>query len=118
MRRVFQLFFATLGLALTFAATAPARADSASECVTVRTTAQSTGLAFDVKNACDKRLSCAVTWSLACSNASGKTTSKTRSEAKFGIGPDTSHSTFGSAESCKDSWKIDDVSWDCAAEKK
>ena len=91
-----------------------ASADSASDCVSVRTTEQSTGLAFDLKNACDKRLACAVTWSLACENASGKTTSKTRSEARFAIGPDTSHSTFGSATSCKDGWKIEDVSWDCA----
>ena len=58
--------------ALAFSA-APARAaDSADACVNLQSAALTSGLAFDVQNGCDKKLSCALTWTLTCENASGK----------------------------------------------
>ena len=120
MRRVLPLFFVGLVGILTVATVAtvatPARAsDSADACVSLQSAPLSTGLAFDVQNGCDKRLSCALTWTLTCENASGKATSKAKQESRFLIGASDTHHTTGSASTCKDGWKIDDVSWDCAS---
>ena len=103
------MFAAALGAA------GPARAaDSADACVAIRSAEMSSGLAFDVQNTCEKKLACALTWTLTCENASGKTTSKAKQEARFVISASDTHHTTGSAASCKDGWKIEDVSWDCA----
>jgi hypothetical protein len=48
-----------------------------------------------------------------CENASGKITSKAKQEARFVLSAADTHHTTGSAASCKDGWKIEDVSWDC-----
>jgi len=96
-------------------AAGPARAaDSANACVAIRSAEMSSGLAFDVENGCEKRLSCALSWTLTCTNASGKTTSTAKQEARFVLSASDTHHTTGSAASCKDSWKIEEVSWDCA----
>ena len=101
------------GLAL-FVFAAPAQAgSSAMDCVSIDSAALSTGLSFDVRNGCAKRLSCSLTWTLTCENASGKTTSKAKQEAKFVVGASDTHQLTGSSATCKDSWKIDDVAWDC-----
>lgn len=106
------------GLALV-AMAGPANAGaSASDCVSINSAALSTGLAFDVKNACEKRLSCALTWTLTCENASGKTTSRAKQEAKFVVDASDTHQLTGSSLTCKDGWKIDDVAWDCAPASK
>jgi hypothetical protein len=110
---LFAFLTATAGIV---AVAAPARAaDSADACVSIQSAALSTGLAFDVQNSCDKKLTCALTWTLTCENASGKATSKAKQEARFMISASDTHHTTGSADSCKDGWKIDDVSWDCAS---
>jgi hypothetical protein len=112
------LLVGLLGIAAAVAVAAPARAsssDSADKCVSINTAPLSTGLTFDVQNSCEKRLSCALTWTLTCENASGKTTSKAKQEARFMIDASDTHHTSGSAAACKDGWKIDDVAWDCAA---
>ena len=110
------LFVCLAGFAVVVAVAAPARAaDSADACVSLQSAPLTSGLAFDVQNSCDKRLSCALTWTLTCENASGKATSKSKQEARFSVGASDTHHTTGSASTCKDSWKIDDVSWDCAA---
>jgi hypothetical protein len=97
------------------AVSGPARAaDSANACVAIKSAEMSSGLSFDVENSCEKKLSCALTWTLTCENASGKTTSKAKQEARFVLSASDTHHTTGSASSCKDSWKIEDVSWDCA----
>lgn len=100
---------------LTTASPAAAGGATANDCVNVASATLSTGMTFDVKNACDKRLSCALTWTLSCENASGKVTSKAKQEAKFNIGAGDSHQMTGSSASCKDGWTIDDVAWDCAS---
>lgn len=120
MRRAFPLVL--LGVAAflgVVGAAGPAHAaDSADACVNIQSAELGTGLAFDVHNTCDKRLSCALTWTLTCENASGKATSKSKQEARFLVSASDTHHTTGSAASCKDGWKIDDVSWDCAAATK
>ena len=116
MRRVFSFVLGFAGVVSGLVAVAaPARAaTSADECVNIRSAELASGLSFDVQNRCDKRLSCALTWTLSCENASGKTTSKSKQEARFDVGASDSHTTMGSAAMCKDGWKIDDVSWSCA----
>jgi hypothetical protein len=111
-----SVFLFVAGALVSVALAAPARAggSSANECVNVRSAELSTGLAFDVENACEKRLSCALSWSLTCSNASGRTTSKTKQEARFLLGASDTQHTLGSSAACKDSWAIDDVAWSCA----
>jgi hypothetical protein len=110
--------FVAGGLAL-LAIAGPAEAgSSANECVSIRSAELSTGLSFDVTNGCEKRLACALTWTLTCENASGKTTSTAKQHARFVVGASDSHQLTGSSATCKDSWKIDDVAWDCAAASK
>ena len=120
MRRAFPfLFVALAGVTGIVAIAAPARAsESADACVSIQTATVTSGLAIDVQNSCSKRLACALTWTLTCENASGKTTSKAKQEARFAIDASDTHHTTGSAATCKDSWKIDDVSWDCNAASK
>lgn len=89
-------------------------AATASECLSIQTATLNNGLAFDVQNACDKRLSCALSWTLTCENASGKATSKAKQEARFLLDASDTRSMTGSSAACKDSWKIDDVAWQCA----
>jgi hypothetical protein len=112
--RLFGLAGAALVIAAVGVATPARAADSADACVAIRSAQMSSGLAFDVENTCEKKLSCALTWTLTCENASGKTTSKAKQEARFVLSASDTHHTTGSAATCKDSWKIEDVSWDCA----
>jgi hypothetical protein len=90
---------------------------TADECVNVTRTEQSDGLDFELKNNCDKGLSCTIGWTLSCENASGKTTSTAKASASFAVGKDTAHHELGSSKSCKDGWRIDDVTWSCAPVK-
>lgn len=102
------------GLSLV-AVSAPAAAGAtANDCVSFSTATVSSGIAFDVKNTCDKRLACALTWTLSCENASGKVTSKSKHDARFVVGADEAHQMTGSSATCKDGWSIDDIAWDCA----
>ncbi|MBX3187977.1 MAG: hypothetical protein KF819_13220 [Labilithrix sp.] len=117
MRAPASLFVVALATSLVTIIAPAQAADSADRCVRIHTTERGPGLAFDVKNDCDRRLTCALTWTLSCENASGKTTSRARQESRFVVAPEASHETFGSAATCKDGWKIDDVSWDCAPAK-
>ena len=116
--RLGRSLFAAVASALSMlaiVAPAAAGAPSANECVDVRSAELSTGLTFDMKNACEKQLSCALSWTLTCENASGKATSKTKQEARFTIAEHDTHQTTGSSATCKDAWKIDDVEWTCAS---
>lgn len=100
--------FAALG------ATSARAAESADECVAIQKNEQSDGLAFDVKNNCDRRLACSLSWRVSCENASGKTTKSLVASASFGVAPAAAHQVFGSAAACNGNWRIDDVSWSCA----
>lgn len=118
MRRAAPLLLVgILGVLSLVAIAGPASAapppPSANDCVSLQSAPLSTGLSFDVANGCDKRLACALTWTLTCENASGKATSRAKQESRFVIGASDTHHTSGSAATCKDGWKIDDVAWDC-----
>ncbi len=91
--------------------------ENADECVVVYQNDQDKGIDFELKNNCDKRLSCAIKYTVSCENASGRTTSSTKKDAKFGVEAATTHHEKASAASCNDGWKVEDVSWDCAPPK-
>lgn len=112
----FAFAASALAFAVAIAPTAGA-AESADDCVAISRTEQTSGLTFEVKNNCDRKLSCSMGWRLSCENASGKTTSSSRESASFGMSASAEHKVNGSAASCKDGWKIDDVTWTCAAQK-
>ena len=116
MRKAFPLLVVGLGLfSLVAMRAAPAAAaDSADECVRMRESQESNGLSFAVDNNCDRRLSCVVTWTVQCESATGKITKKNTESARFVVSAAQSQNTFASAKSCGDSWRIQDVSWDCA----
>lgn len=116
MRRLLPFLSVLTGVFSGIVAVAmPAQAaDTADECVVIRSATLASGLAFDFENSCTRRLTCALSWTLTCENASGKTTSKAKQEARFVVGASDTHSMTGSASTCKDGWKIDDVSWTCA----
>jgi hypothetical protein len=117
VRRILPASFAILTSLLALAAhpDAARAADSADECVAVRRTEQSAGLDFEVQNNCDKNLRCGLGWTLTCENDSGKATRSTHKNARFSVEASTSHHELGSAAACNGNWRIQDVTWECAA---
>jgi|CXWL01.1.fsa_nt_gi hypothetical protein len=115
MRIAPLIFVGAAGLSLVVVADPASAESSASDCVSVRSTELSTGLAFDIQNTCDKRLSCALTWTLTCENASGKATSKAAQQASFIVAGADTHPLTASSAACKDGWRIDDIAWTCSA---
>lgn len=101
-------------LALLAVGTRASAADSADECVNVTKTMSDDGLDFEVANHCDRSVTCSIRWTLACENDSGKTTSTKAEAASFALGKDVSKHASGSAKSCKNNWRIDDIDWSCA----
>lgn len=89
-------------------------AESADECVRLRESQQSAGLALDVDNNCDRRLACSVSWTVQCQTESGKVTRSSKDGARFVVAASQSARAFASTSSCGDNWKIEDVSWDCS----
>ena len=106
-------FFAVVLAAPTFAVAS----DSADECVVVYRNESDKGIDFEVQNNCQKALSCGLKWTISCENASGKTTSSSKKDTKFGVEAAKNHHENASAAACSDGWKVDDVSWDCAPTK-
>ena len=116
VRKAFPLLVVGLGLStlVGLRAAPAAAADSADECVRLRESQEASGLSLSVDNNCDRRLSCTVTWTVQCESATGKIQKKNTETARFVISASQSQSAFASAKSCGDSWRVQDVSWDCA----
>jgi hypothetical protein len=114
VRRTISLLLLSLVTASTTLASA---ADSADECVGIGRTQTSTGLDFEVRNGCDKTLSCSLGWTLSCESGAGKVTSSTRAGAQFVISSGDTHQAAGSAAACNGNWRIADVTWSCAPAK-
>jgi hypothetical protein len=96
----------------------PAKAaDSAEECVRLRESQADKGLTLDVDNNCDRSLSCAVSWTVSCQTESGKITRSAKDSARFVVAAAKTGRAVASTKACGDNWKIEDISWDCAAVK-
>ena len=113
------ILIAAFGLLSVLALRAPdvQAADSANDCVRMREGQSSEGLTLAIDNNCDRGLSCSLSWTVQCESATGKVTRRSKEGARFVVGASASQSTTASARSCGDSWRIDDVSWDCAPTK-
>jgi hypothetical protein len=85
--------------------------------VRLRESQESKGLALDVDNNCDRSLSCAVSWTVACQSDSGKVTRSAKDGTRFVVAASHTGRAFASTKSCGDNWKIEDIRWDCAAAK-
>ena len=93
-------------------------ADSANDCVRLRESPDTSGVALDVDNNCDRRLSCAVSWTVECQNDQGKVTKSAKESASFVLQASASGHALASTKACtSNNWKVDDVSWECAAVK-
>lgn len=96
----------------------PARAaESADDCVRLRESQVEKGLSLDVDNNCDRSLSCSLSWTVSCQTESGKVTRSAKDGARFVVGASKTGRAFASTKTCGDNWKIEDISWDCAAAK-
>ena len=72
------------------------------------------GLTLAIDNDCDRGLSCRLAWTVQCETATGKVTRRTKEGARFVIRASGTESTVASARTCGDSWRIEEVTWDCA----
>jgi hypothetical protein len=112
--RTAALLVALSTLSLILLAPPAIASDSAEQCVRLRESAQAGGLALDVDNACDRSLTCVLSWTVQCQTERGKVTRSTKDSSRFVVAKDESRRALASAKSCGYSWKIDDVRWDCS----
>lgn len=119
MKRVVAIVLAGLPvLSVALLAAPPAKAaDSADECVRLRESQADKGLTLDVDNNCDRALSCSLSWTVSCQTESGKVTRSAKDGARFVVAASKTGRATASTKACGDNWKIEDVSWDCAAVK-
>ena len=90
---------------------------SADDCVGFRKSDLDKGLMFEAASSCDKKLACSLSWVLTCSSDEGKVTSRAPASRKFVLGAQETTSETASADTCKQSWRIDDVRWSCQESK-
>ena len=96
----------------------PAKAaESADDCVRLRESQVEKGLTLDVDNNCDRSLACSVSWTVSCQTESGKVTRSAKDSARFVVAASKTGRAVASTKTCGDNWKIEDISWDCAAVK-
>ena len=119
VKRILSIVLAAVPvLSVALLAAPPAKAaDSADECVRLRESQAEKGLTLDVDNNCDRSLSCAVSWTVSCQTESGKVTRSAKDSARFVVAASKTGRAVASTKTCGDNWKIEDISWDCAAVK-
>ena len=118
-KRILSVVLAALPvLSVALLAAPPAKAaDSADECVRLRESQAEKGLTLDVDNNCDRSLSCSLSWTVSCHTESGKVTRSAKENARFVVAASKTGRAVASTKSCGDNWKIEDITWDCAAVK-
>lgn len=112
--------FSFTGTSSTNAALGISTADadaSGDDCVGFRKSDLDKGLMFEAASSCDKKLACSLSWVLTCSSDDGKVTRRAPESRKFVLGAQESTAETASADSCKQSWRIDDVRWSCKESK-
>jgi hypothetical protein len=87
--------------------------ESAESCVGFEKTDVEKGVEYSVKNSCDKKLSCQVSWKVSCENGEGKVTQSRADSSHFMLPGTDEHTVQASASDCKAGWRIDDVAWSC-----
>jgi hypothetical protein len=87
--------------------------ESTENCVGFTKSEEDKGLSFAVRNACDMKLACKMRWTLTCETNEGKVTATKSASTKFAVDASADGNVFTSAETCKQAWRIDNVSWSC-----
>jgi hypothetical protein len=99
-------------------AASPASGDekSADDCVRVRETAEDNGVNLDLDNNCDRRLTCAMSWTVHCEDSTGRVTRTKKDMAHFQMGTSSTSHAFADAKSCASAagWRVEDVTWACS----
>lgn len=101
----------------TLAVSAAAADPSAGDCVRFAKADLEKGLEFSVASSCDRKMSCSLSWNVVCEDTDGKVTSRAKESKRFTLEADADMTFVGSAESCKQSWRIDGVGWACREAK-
>lgn len=117
MRRIGALVLCFAMGSLALAGEAQADEAGAGDCVGFSKTDVEKGFEYAINNACSRKLSCNVSWTVTCETNDGRVTSKKRESAKLAIDGDGSGSVTASAAACKQGWSIDDVGWHCSEAK-
>ena len=86
---------------------------SANDCVGFEKRDAEKGIEYSIKNECEKKLSCSVSWKVVCEDAHGKVTQSKSANERFRVAESDEHTFVASASECKVDWRIDGVSWSC-----
>jgi hypothetical protein len=92
---------------------AKAAEQSASDCLGFETRDADKGIDYSLRNACEKKLSCNVSWKLSCEDTKGTTTAVSSKSERFQLSGSDEHVVHASADVCKAGWRIDAVTWSC-----
>jgi hypothetical protein len=116
MRRLGSVGLALFSALLATASMGSASAEetpNASDCIGFEKNENDHNIQYSIENVCERKLSCSVRWKLTCEDKNGRATSKSSHKANVSLDASGSAEVTASAESCKQGWRIDDVSWSC-----
>jgi hypothetical protein len=92
---------------------AVAAADQGGQCVGFDKSDGDKTILYEVENSCEKKQACSISWLVTCEDEAGKVTTRSQKSSRFALKPEAKHSVSLSAESCKQGWRIENVSWQC-----
>jgi hypothetical protein len=93
-------------------ATASAQ-QSAQDCVGFDKVEADRALLFRAKSSCERRLDCALNYTLRCEDTKGRVTSSTQARVAFQLASRGERELTLSAASCKQGFRIEGVDWKC-----
>ena len=87
---------------------------NANDCMSFQNEVQEKSIVVHASNACERKLSCSLSFVVRCEDNGSKKTSSTKGNARFALAAHGNANVEMSAEQCKQGWSIDDVSWVCS----
>ena len=91
-----------------------AHADETSfQCMGFQQSTREKSIEYEIENSCDSKQACSLAWTVQCEDDKGKTTERSRKSERFTLEPAGTKAVSLSAESCKQSWRIEEVTWKC-----
>jgi hypothetical protein len=88
-------------------------AESARDCVGFEKAEADRELRFHANNSCERRLECTMHYTLSCEDLKGQVTSSSQLRLAFQLASKGAQDLTLSAASCKQGFRIDDVTWNC-----
>lgn len=107
---------ALLAASLVVSLSATAGADpTVNDCFAITQAERDTGVELAMSNACDRGISCHMTWKLQCESPSGKVTAQSQGRVGVLLASGEHHKAFASAAACRDhaGWTLADVQFAC-----